>query len=520
VAVTHPVLAAAANSGSDDDLNLTTVHDLLYIANISVGGHSYPVQLDTGSADLWIKGPTFPLPNTTQTSTTVNMTYGIGWAYGNISNAAVDFAGLSIPSQAYLDVSQASNPALSYGADGILGLSFTSLSTIDALVNRTGASSGRSLLYNLFAQNPQEPNFIAFSLQSTSNPGDDVQGIFSIGETEPQYAAVMNSTALPTWPPSYPMRWNILLDTVLVGGSAVPVSSDVVGAPGGKAVVMLDSGTSYTYAPEDVCNAIYGGIEGAQYDSSLGQWTVPCSAEVDIALQFGGNVYPIDPLDVTPTSLSDPNTCVGSFIPQAVSVGAGDFDWLIGDNVLRSVYAIYDFGDFDSNMYMGDPYVKLLSLVDPDKASQEFHQVRGGTPNTNITYNAANTSSSSGSTVVSVSDELADTLNKIGTYFPAILAIMALNALVLIVLAVVAIVYLCRRRSKAVRKRQTPGRLSPVPLNAASSYSMPSGLQGHAYQPVSMALTEDTFVPPSPAFSKPGFDSNPLQPGARPKSVA
>ncbi|EMD40676.1 hypothetical protein CERSUDRAFT_43711, partial [Gelatoporia subvermispora B] len=495
----------------------STVHDLLYIANISVGGRSYPVQLDTGSADLWIKGSTFPLPNTTQTSTTVNMTYGIGWAFGNISYASADFAGITIPTQAYLDVSQASNPALSYGADGILGLGFTSLSTVDSLVNRTGASNGRSLLYNVFAENPQEPNFIAFSLQSTSNPGDDVPGIFSIGETEPQYASVMNSTALPTWPPSYPIRWNVLLDAVLVGGSTVPVSSVVVGAPSGKAVVMLDSGTSYTYAPEDVCNAIYGGIPGAQYDASLGQWTVPCDAEVDMALQFGGNVYPIHPLDVTPTSLSDPNSCVGSFIPQAVTVGAGDFDWLVGDNVLRSVYAIYDFGDFDSNMYMGDPYVKLLSLVDPDKASEEFHQIRGGAPNTNITYNAANTTSSSGSTVISVSDELADTLNKIGTYFPAILAIMALNALVLLVLAGAAITYLCRRRTKAARKRQTPGRSSPMPMNPTSSYGLPSG---HAYQPVSMALTEDTFVPPSPAFSKPGFDANPLQPGARPKSVA
>jgi hypothetical protein len=46
-----------------------------------------------------------------------------------------------------------------------MGLGFTSLSRIDALVNKTGSSSGRSLLYNLFSDNPNEPNFMAISLQ-------------------------------------------------------------------------------------------------------------------------------------------------------------------------------------------------------------------------------------------------------------------------------------------------------------------------------------------------------------------
>jgi len=40
------------------------------------------------------------------------------------------------------------------------------------------------------------------------------------------------------------------------------------------------------YAPTDVCQAIYGGVSGAQYESSLGQWVVPCDAEIDMALQF------------------------------------------------------------------------------------------------------------------------------------------------------------------------------------------------------------------------------------------
>jgi saccharopepsin len=88
---------------------------------------------------------------------------------------------ISVPNQALIDVSTAQNPALGYGANGILGLGFTALSTIDALVNKTDESTGRSLLFNLFQDNPSQPNFIAFALQRDSDPTDDIQGSISVG---------------------------------------------------------------------------------------------------------------------------------------------------------------------------------------------------------------------------------------------------------------------------------------------------------------------------------------------------
>lgn len=49
---------------------------------------------------------------------------------------------------------------------------------------------------------------------------------------------------------------------------------------------MLTS-SMYRYAPQAICEAIYGGIAGARLDTTLGQWVVPCDAEIDIALQIG-----------------------------------------------------------------------------------------------------------------------------------------------------------------------------------------------------------------------------------------
>jgi len=203
VSVLRPVVNAAATSDSGE-LDLSTVHDLLYIANLTLGGTVYPVQLDTGSSDLWVHGESSPLPNSTPSTINTNCSYGIGYAAGPISFAEVEFAGISVPSQAFLDASDASNPALGYGADGILGLGFDTLSTVYVLLNRSGATNGSSFLYNVFAQDKTEPNFISFSLDSSLDAGDSIPGVFSIGELEPQYAAVQNSTAIPTFPPSAP----------------------------------------------------------------------------------------------------------------------------------------------------------------------------------------------------------------------------------------------------------------------------------------------------------------------------
>jgi len=100
-----------------------------------------------------------------------------------------------------------------------------------------------------------------------------------------------------------------------------------------------------SYAPKAICDAIYSSVSGAQYDVGLGQWTVPCATEIDMALQIGlvvhntfkispfadvnavifsGQVFPVHPLDVTPADLTNPSTCVGSFVPQTISVGAGE----------------------------------------------------------------------------------------------------------------------------------------------------------------------------------------------------
>lgn len=207
-------------------------------------------------------------------------------------------------------------------------------------------------------------------------------------------------------------------------------------------------------------------------------------------------------------------------------------DVILGDNVLRSVYSVYNFGDFDTSGNMGAPHVQLLSIVDPDQASTEFAAERGTVARTNITYTAANlTLATSGSTTVSLSDDLANTLNKINTYFPIMLAILGLNAIVILLLAIAAFIYLFRRRRNGPlarnRRQARPLQLEVMstdtftPPFTPPSASLQRGTMHHAYQPVSMALTEDTFVPPSPAFHNGGSGGSKARSfDDRPNSVA
>jgi hypothetical protein len=191
-------------------------------------------------------------------------------------------------------------------------------------------------------------------------------------------------------------------------------------------------------------------------------------------------------------------------------------DWLIGDNVLRSVYSLYDFGDFDASGAMGDPYIKLLSIIDPNQAAQDFHAVRGGTPGGNITYNASNTTGTSGKLTFSLSEDVARSVARFGQFFPIILGILALNVLVILSLGIVGIVVFCRGRGKccggrggvgAMKKRKMARGETPSPLTLRDMPMNPSinvidsdnvaRPSSHVYEPVSLtAATEDTVFSP------------------------
>lgn len=66
------------------------------------------------------------------------------------------------------------------------------------------------------------------------------------GEYEPRYANVANTSRISTWPVHSPKRWTLLLDSMIIGSDIIVPSTQVVSAPSNKAVILMDSGSSYT----------------------------------------------------------------------------------------------------------------------------------------------------------------------------------------------------------------------------------------------------------------------------------
>ena len=156
------------------------------------------------------------------------------------------------------------------------------------------------------------------------------------------------------------------------------------------------------------------------------------------------------------------------------------------------MYSLYDFGDFDSNGKMGDPFVKLLPLTDPNEASEDFAKIRGSQPRTNITYNLA-----SPEVIGTASDSVSatqDTLEKLNSLIPIMLGVMGLNALVLLTLVIFAIVYICRKKKSRAARRTRRQSALPMPMDSVNNIEATEPT--HQYEPV---VNDEQQIPQSPS---------------------
>ena len=55
-----------------------------------------------------------------------------------------------------------------------------------------------------------------------------------------EYAGVLKTAPISTFPVNSPRRWSILVDSLVVGNKQIAVSSNVTGAPSNKAVRLID----------------------------------------------------------------------------------------------------------------------------------------------------------------------------------------------------------------------------------------------------------------------------------------
>ncbi|KAF7314598.1 Aspartic peptidase A1 [Mycena kentingensis (nom. inval.)] len=373
-----------------------------YMANMSLGGVSVAVILDTGSSDLWVKFPGTP-PASKDTGKSLSLNYAVGSASGSIRTVELQFDNFTIPDQAFCASSSHRAPSahLPQYKSPIQApfpptpLSMVSLVLDPATVPLFSTSSTRppATRYSTASSKPtKRPKTTSPSSSTGRTAAPRARPLASSPSPSPQRAS-KNITSQAKLDVTTVFKllddqqhWQTLTDKdSVVGpdGTVINIDSAVSKAPDRQLVAVFDSGFTFSQVPRELSDAIYGRVQGAVYDEKNEWWTVPCQQELNLTFHFGGVAFPMHPLDVVDDNfkITDKNgnhVCIGAFQPitSAFSV-FGNFDMIMGMTFHRNAYTLMDFGDWaDDTDDQGDPYMQLLPLTDRNSAHADFVKVR------------------------------------------------------------------------------------------------------------------------------------------------
>lgn len=323
-------ISRAKGSGSD---SVTLANkDLYYLADIYLGSNRQNLQVDfdTGSSDLWViaagsdaasqasNGVFDKSKSSTYKSlgTRFEIEYGDGTtSQGTWSTDQIAFSasgGNVVKNLQFADVTTSQIP---YGIFGI-GPSGNEASIQDdepeyqnfpQLLAQQGITNKASYSLYLNAQGASTGSLIFGGIDQAKYSG-----------------------RLVSLPQKDPNQLTVALSTVTFGSKAVLVNDQV----------LLDSGTTLTYLPTDVFNAL-----GSQYKGTLEHdrdgtefWGIPCDLQgSDVKYNFNGISITVPLANLI--AQNDDGTC-------ALGVIQADLNGnILGDNFLRSAYVYYDLTD-------------------------------------------------------------------------------------------------------------------------------------------------------------------------------
>ncbi|TBU56368.1 aspartic peptidase domain-containing protein [Dichomitus squalens] len=346
-------------------VDLQNSGDLEFYMNVTLGGRSIRVLMDSGSADFWVAGE---IPEAAGTPHAVAIHYQDNTVGGQVNQSTLEIGGATIVNQTF--VAQPVD-TLHPDGQGILGIGPTSLSSIAAAIP---APAGNPVIDNLIALQGSGSEYVTTLISRPNNDSDVISTQLTVGEVLSDYEDVHVANRLDVSKSGWDSHWMVALDD---GGIVSPDGKMVKASEGTQLKVVFDSGYTMAQVPSDVAEAIYSRVPGAKLTtieaSPSPAWTMPCNIELNVTFKFGGVSYPIHPLDTVMNDVTGPldsngvPSCVGAFQPSTSST---PYDILLGMTFLRNTYLLMNIGD--------QPYLQLLSLTNPAQAHEEFVQQRLG----------------------------------------------------------------------------------------------------------------------------------------------
>lgn len=297
--------------------------------NIGHPAQSFVVQIDTGSSDLWIPSSICVLQICTskhtynsgksstshQQSKTFSITYADGsTSTGPVFTDTVTMGTVTSTNQFFGSVTSLTSLAAPSGVDGIIGLAFQSISSLQQ----------PPFFLNAIAQNAVKGK--EFSIKLSSSGGELFLGGTdnTLYKAPIEYSAITGNTGV----------WQI-------GGGQASSNGQVI-AP--TVTAIIDSGTLLMYGPNSVVDSFWAQVPGsAPFPGIPGSFSFPCNTPPSLSFKFGGgSTWTVSPQTINLGLTAAGSTqCVGTLL-EGDSFGLGTNVWLLGDAFMQNMYTVFN----------------------------------------------------------------------------------------------------------------------------------------------------------------------------------
>ncbi|KAF2660169.1 acid protease [Lophiostoma macrostomum CBS 122681] len=360
--------------------------ETLYFANASLGTPEQRLRLhiDTGSSDLWANAQDSSLcqdnsspcaesgtynANSSSSYKFVNNDFNISYVDG--SGAAGDYATDTFHfGGKTIEGLQFGIGYTSSSAEGILGIGYT---LNEVQVNRAGGKEYPNLP-QLLANNG-DINSNAYSLWLNDLDASTGSILFGGVDTKKYTGALSTLPIVPEQGGVY-AEFIIALTGLGQNGNSTSLFSN-------QAIpVLLDSGSSLMYLPDNVASNLYNAFN-AQYDQSQGAAFVDCSLanqQGSLDFDFSGVTIsvPLNELVVLAGYQRGEPVCFLGIGP------AGDSVCVLGDTFLRSAYVVYDLDNNEISLAQ-------TNFNSTETSVEEITTGDDAVPNASLVANAVST---------------------------------------------------------------------------------------------------------------------------------
>ena len=333
-------------------ITLTLTQQTLYFFNSTVGTPGQPVRmhLDTGSSDLWVNTGQSSLCSSSKDpcgSDTYNANSSSTYKYLD-SDFSITYADGSAAVGDYVTdtvrFSDAEIKNLQFGI-GYRSSSSQSIAGIgypanEAQVLREGDQQYQNLPSKLASEGTiQSPAYSLWLNDLDASTGSILFG----GVDRAKYNGELISVPILKDGSDF-REFFIALKSVELGSKTL---QDQMNLP-----VLLDSGSTLTFLPNNIAAAIYNKV-GAAYSQTQEVAFVPCSlasSKQNLTFRFSDPAVVTVPMDELVLNVVDTTSTGGALSNQGPAclfgiAPAGNSTNVLGDTFLRSAYVVYDMGN-------------------------------------------------------------------------------------------------------------------------------------------------------------------------------